>query len=302
MGARTTDFGSPIAAVMPYPCSGQAWAATGSKLAAQALEELSPISANYTLQLPGFDSEEARELEAILAVVGEIWKTTCIGIVKDENYESERAMTCFVTLHHLLLCLAQEHPGLKSHAVATTRRFLELIENDKALNLKACVPDLGRFLVRFLLTEGEVSLRANMATIVRELFSRNVRWIHPDDWAAEEASPEDKEEQTEVNFDKSQFGVKLTVFQAYYILRSLELHLDSLEAHEALGGRPSADTLKFFQEDCRGIKGLESFQEFFLWLQLDELAFSDIHEMLVTAVADSNARGYNEGLPWPVQA
>lgn len=302
MGARTTDFGSAIGAVLPYPCSGHAWASAGSNLAVQALEELSPISSNYRLLLPGFESEEARKLEAMLAVVGEIWKTTCIGIVKDENYESERAMMCFVTLHHLLLCLAQEHPGLQSHATATTKKFLELIESGGLQNLKACVPDLGRFLVRFLLTEGEVPLRANMATIVRELFSRNVRWIHPDDWATEGASAEDSEDQIDANFEKSQFGIKLTVFQAYYTLRSLELGLDSLEAHEALGGRPSAETLRVFQQDCRGIKDLSSFQEFFLWLQLEELAFSDIHTMLVTAVADSDARGYNEGLPWSAPA
>merc|ERR1712217_33393 len=96
------------------------------------------------LQLPDCDSAEAGKLEAILAMVGEIWKTTCIGIVKDEGYESERAMTCFVTLHHLLLHLAQEYPGLRAHAVTTTRKFLELIEQESTQNLKVCVPDLGR--------------------------------------------------------------------------------------------------------------------------------------------------------------
>jgi hypothetical protein len=298
-GGRTTDFGSQIVAVLPYPCSSSAWASVGSALASTALQELAPVLQHYTLQLPGFDSEESKRLEAILAMVGEIWKTTCIGIVKDEGYESERAMTCFVTLHHLLLHLAEEHEGLRPHAVETTKRFLELIEKDQTQNLKQCVPDLGRFLVRFLLTEQEVPLKSNAPIIVRELFSRNVRWVHPDFWAREDASTEDKEEQIEENFEKSQFGMKLTVFQAYYILRSLELHLDSLDAHEALGGRAPADTLRVFQQDCKGIKDLTCFQEFFLWLQLEDLAFADIHDLLVKSVAESNARGYNAGLPWP---
>lgn len=297
MGAGTTDFGSPIDAVLPYPCSRKAWAAVGANLAAATLQYLVPmIEGCYKLQLSSCGPESAK-LEAILGIVGEIWKTTCIRIVKDEGHESERAMMCFVTLHFLLLCLAEEHPGLRAHAVATVQEFLELVERAPEQNLKACVPDLGRFLVRFLLAEGEVPLRDNAEMVVRELFSRNVRWVPQDLWAEREADEAEKEVQVQAAFQASQFGMKLTVFQSYYILRSTELGMNTLDALEACGGRPPADVLQAFQADCRAIKEMGTYQEFFLWLQLDSLVDTDVHELLCDAVDESDARGYNGGLP-----
>jgi len=314
LGACTTDFGTPVGAVLPYPCSYNSWVEAGSAVAAAALANLAPVATLYRLYLPsvgcqpslaerenGQTSEEEQEegtqhLEAILNVIGEIWKTTCIGIVKEEGYESERAMTCFVTLHFLLLCFAKEHPRLQAHAATTVRQFLELIEREPEQNLKTCVPDLGRFLARFLLTEGDVPLRGHISTIVRELFNRNVRWVDLNLWARPGASPEEQEEQVQANFEKSHFGMKLTVFQSYYILRSMELGLVTLQDHEACGGKPTAETLHVFQEDCRRIKELSGFGEFFRWLQLDDSAEMNVHKMLCDAVVESNARGYNGGL------
>mmetsp|Transcript_26519 Transcript_26519/g.62246 ORF Transcript_26519/g.62246 Transcript_26519/m.62246 type:complete len:505 (+) Transcript_26519:62-1576(+) len=297
MGARTTDFGSTIDAVLPYPCSRKAWAAAGARQATAALQGLFPVvEGYYKLQLPCV-GPESEQLEAILGIVGEIWKTTCIRIVKDEGHESERAMMCFVTLHFLLLCLAEEYPGLRAHAVATVRQFLDLIERAPEQNLKAVVPDLGRFLVRFLLTEEEMPLRDNALPVVRELFSRNVRWVPLDYWATREAERAEKEEQVCAAFQASQFGMKLTLFQSYYILRSAELGMDTLDALEACSGRPAEDVLRAFQGDCRGIKEMGTYAEFFLWLQLERLADTDIHEMLCDAVEESDARGYNGGLP-----
>mmetsp|Transcript_38998 Transcript_38998/g.110172 ORF Transcript_38998/g.110172 Transcript_38998/m.110172 type:complete len:621 (-) Transcript_38998:54-1916(-) len=301
LGARTTDFGTDISALLPYPCSRTAWASVGSKLAAETLQHLAPVAASYRLGLPSDEeprsSDEADyrgKLEDILGLIGELWKTTCIGIVKDEGYESERAMMCFVTLHFLLLCLADEHPGLRQHAVDTTREFLGLIEGAPADNLKEYVPDLGRFLVRFLLTQDDAPLRAAAPLVVRELFNRNVRWVDPSLWATPEATEGEKEMQVSGTFEASQFGMKLTVFQSYYILRSGELGLDRLPALEACGGRPASEALQSFQADCRTIKELGGFQEFFLWLQLADLAERDPHEMLCAAVDESNARGYND--------
>jgi len=297
LGARTTDFGSRITAVLPYPCSMAAWSSTGAALASAALDELVPATQMfYGLQLPGCEEPEAASLEAILGIVGELWKTTCIAIVKGEGHESERAMMCFVTLHFLLLCLAQDYPGLRAHAVATVQQFLDLVESAPELNLKASVPDLGRFLARFLLTEGEASLQSGAAALVRELFSRNVRWVDPALWPEPDASDAEREQQVQGSFEASQFGMKLTVFQSYYILRSAELGLNTLEALEACHGRPAADAMQAFQQDCKAIKEMGSYTEFFLWLQLEDLGRADIHKMLCDAVDDSEARGYNGGI------
>mmetsp|Transcript_84235 Transcript_84235/g.235027 ORF Transcript_84235/g.235027 Transcript_84235/m.235027 type:complete len:570 (-) Transcript_84235:138-1847(-) len=296
-GARTTDFGSPITAVLPFPCSCSAWAQAGVALFSAALADLSPVAAMYALRLPSSSSPEAQKLEVILGVVGEIWRATCISIVKDEGYESERAMMCFVTLHFLLLCLAEEHAGLREYAATTVREFVQQVETTPLQNLKERVPDLGRFLVRFLLTAGDESLDVRAPVIVRELFRRNVRWVDMDYWPYPEADEAKKQGHVLANFDRSQFGMKLMVFQSYYVLRSRELGLDALPALEACQGRPSPEAMRLFQQDCREIKQMESFQEFFLWLQLDSMASEDIHELLCKAVEESEACGYNAGLP-----
>jgi len=297
-GARSTDFGSDVMAILPYPCSRQAWTAVGSALAAEGLGQLSQIANFYRLQLPSSSQgENGDRLEAILSIVGEIWKTTCIAIVKDQGYESERAMMCFVTLHFLLLCFADEFEGLRTHAESTAKEFLHLVEKEPQRNLKSCVPDLGRFIVRFLLAEHSLTLKEHMPIVVRELFSRNVRWVDPDFWPDAESTDAEKEQEIAASFEASQFGMKLTVFQSYYILRSKELGLDNVAALEACCGRPALDALKAFQEDCRGIKEMGSYTEFFLWLQLDGFLDRDLHEMLCEAVDEADERGYNVGVP-----
>merc|ERR1712129_133645 len=236
----------------------------------------------------------AGTMEIILTVIGELWVNTTIGIVKDEGFESERAMMCFVTLHFLLLCLAQDHPGLKAHAEATVSELLKFIDADPQRNLKKDVPNLGHFLVRFLLSEDKLPLKGTAAqTITRELFNRNVAWIQESQRCRPGASQQQKEQQVRGTFESSQFGMKLTVFQAYYILRAKELELDTVAKLDACGGRPAGEALRKFQVDCRNIKELKSYSEFFAWMQLDALAAKDPHELLCSAVAESTGRGYN---------
>lgn len=51
-----------------------------------------------------------------------------------------------------------------------------------------------------------------------------------------------------------------------------------------------------FQSDCRRIKQLGDYTEFFTWVQLDDLlAKKDVHTLLCEAVAESTQRGYNVG-------
>merc|ERR1712070_744136 len=158
-------------------------------------------------------------------------------------------MMCFITLHYLLLCLAEDLPGLRAHATNTVSDFLKLIDAEPERNLKKDVPNLGHFLVRFLLTDGNLSLKSAAPTITRELFNRNVAWVDQRFWSQKGAPPNQKEAQVRGTFESSQFGMKLTVFQSYYILRSAELGVNSIAALEACSGRPAGEILKRFQAD-----------------------------------------------------
>jgi len=304
MGAKRTDFGTEIDVLLPYPCSRSSWNSVGSRLSTESLRKLMPHVAGSKLQMPSAtgalgkgkgDRETAERMEAILCVVGELWVNTTIGIVKDEGFESERAMMCFITLHFWLLCLAEDQPGLRPHAVATVREFLTLNDGEPDRNLKKDVPSLGHFLVRFLLTESELPLKSAAQTMTRELFNRNVAWVNQRFWAKSGASKRDRDAQVQGTFESSQFGMKLTVFQRYYILRAAELSLDTVTKLEACCGRPAGETLRIFQADCRKIKEISSYPEFFKWMQLDALAEKDVHELLSAAVSESTARGYNGG-------
>ena len=120
--------------------------------------------------------------------------------------------------------------------------------------------------------------------------------MHPDLWAEPDASQEMQEDQVQASFDASQFGMKLLVFQSYYILRSRELGVDSISALDACQGKPASDALKAFQRDCHEIKDMESYQEFFLWLQLEDHLERDLHGMLCAAVMESEDRGSLPGM------
>merc|ERR1719277_2883874 len=111
-------------------------------------------------------------------------------------------MMCFVTLHFFLLCLANELPGLKPHAVGTVKEFLKLIDSEPQRNLKNDVPNLGHFLVRFLLSESELPLKGEAAqTITRELFNRNVAWVDQRFWSRPGGTKQDKERQVSGTFE-----------------------------------------------------------------------------------------------------
>merc|ERR1712048_677536 len=128
MGAKRTDFGTEIEFLLPYPCSRKAWASLGSNLTTATLHELGPHVQGFKLKLPSASGTNQAKMETILCIVGELWVNTTIGIVKDEGFESERAMMCFVTLHFMLLCLAEDYPGLQAHAARTVKEFLKLID------------------------------------------------------------------------------------------------------------------------------------------------------------------------------
>merc|ERR1711871_1762594 len=140
-------------------------------------DDLAVASTSYALQLPGIESDTSQTLEQILAVLGEIWKTTCLRLMKANDCNAKDEIICFLNLHHLLLRVSQVQTGLCAYAVATARKLIDLIENPESGNLKQLVPDLGRFLVRFLLAQDEAPLQTNIESIVKELFRRNVRWV-----------------------------------------------------------------------------------------------------------------------------
>merc|ERR1712187_664428 len=95
-----------------------------------------------------------------------------------------------------LLCLAEDYPGLQAHAATTVKEFLKLIDSEPQRNLKNDVPNLGHFLVRFLLTEAEIPLKGAAAqTITRELFNRNVAWVDERYWSKPGGSKQDQERQ-----------------------------------------------------------------------------------------------------------
>jgi len=222
-------------------------------------------------------------------------------------------------LHLRLLRLAEERPGLRAHAAATVRRFVELRVSEPTQNLKTGVPDLGRFLVRFLLTEESqpvsqpaglpagqraiapplASLRMSAPAIVREILSRNVRWVPRCFWASPDATAAEREAQVLRSFEAGRIGMQLTALLSFYMQRSQELGLDTLPALEACGGGWPEEALQTFCEDCGCVMALNSFQELLPWLRLDEcpLCEADIHKMLCEAVEDSHKRGYNGGLP-----
>mmetsp|Transcript_96533 Transcript_96533/g.185363 ORF Transcript_96533/g.185363 Transcript_96533/m.185363 type:complete len:673 (-) Transcript_96533:19-2037(-) len=289
-GAQMTPFGRSFQSIMPFPCCREAWTHAGSALAAFAFQQLEPLSHRYLpdhMKLPGF---EAGKEEAILSVMGELWRSTCIGILTDSTPVLKPPLDTFVTFHSLLLYLAEENPRLQEHAISSSLEFLRSVE-EKRPNPKSCTPDLGRFLVRFLLTGAIGPFSDYVGTIVKELFRRNMRWVDRRLWPVVISPEEVRATQVQASFEASRTGLKIIAFQTKYMARSAEFGLDTLSALEAVGGLPNKSQIDVFEDDIQSIKGMDSYKEFFECVQFE--SDLDVHQLLCKAVQESEELGYN---------
>jgi len=233
--------------------------------------------------------------EMVFDVIGELWKTKAVEMMKGAEHASEKVLIGFCAFHHLLLAFTRTYPTLIKIA---TNRINSFITSPNNRN-KAAVPDFGRFLPLFLISDilWEDEKHAGR-TCVSELFTRNAMWIlkqHPD----LSDSSQDKG-RVQKSWDPSQVGLKLTCFQIRYILEvgrpSNETDITkNWERLNLLFGRPTAQMIQNFQQTVKKVQAIGDYKNWFQAMGLGNPPDNAILGMLQDGMKQSEQQGYHGG-------
>ena len=92
---RTSSGGQPINFFLPFALNGAYW------------EKALTVAEKSIREISGHD---LFSLEDVLDVIGELWKTKVVEMMKGEEHASEKILFGFCAFHHLLLAFAQSYP------------------------------------------------------------------------------------------------------------------------------------------------------------------------------------------------
>ncbi|KAI9030596.1 hypothetical protein DFJ74DRAFT_602631 [Hyaloraphidium curvatum] len=165
---------------------------------------------------------------------------------------SERALTGYCHLVHLLLALCASEPAVRGLAALRLRAF----RDRPAARHKAAIPDMGELLVLLLAVQGDEGLGWDRMAlpVAQEVFARMVRWAlrrHP--WLAEVRGEEGAApERMRAMFEEGRVGIRLVLFQVAFagLVRAGGLDAGALFAR--LGHPPEELPGKLVAE-CRAI-------------------------------------------------
>lgn len=173
---------------------------------------------------------------------------------------------------------------------------------------KQSVPDLGRFLPQILLANTSWGLLQN--PLFEELFARNSKWIVQQYPRLGNISRYFND-RAKCSWECAATGLKLTGFQIKYALRVKEWARTTLpqqtvdrcsnmyfsdqylarEMFDELCGRPTCEMLQEFQSMAKNLDSLNSYSEYFEFLQVSGGEAIDVR--LTAAMSLSLSRGYH---------
>jgi ubiquitin-protein ligase len=279
---RLSSGGAEITHWIPFVVNEENWV----KAREVACESMSLIKTG---------KKSSFEISFVLDVIGELWKTKAVEMMKGEEHASEKVLVGFCAFHHLLLAFCKSYPKLVEIATQKVRTFIKS-PNDR--NKSSC-PDFGRFLPLFLISDilWEDETHAGRVC-VSELFTRNAMWIlkqHP-----ELSSPSKDLERITKSWEPSQVGLKLTCFQIRYILEVGRPPSESdiyknFERLNSLAGRPTVQMTQKFQQTVKGVQKIVDYPTWFQAMGLGKPPDSAILKMLQDAMNNSEIQGYHGG-------
>lgn len=307
-------WGQPFTHFLPLVVSEEHVRRAGPLIIAALCDLDSPDSSRSRLKetyahLKRGDSEAAAypariSPDVVLRVLPQLMNQMVVGLVaKDDapdvgvtpQHASERALSGYCALHHILVWLANENPEIRRMAAATVKRF----RHSPAARMKDATPNLGHLLV--LMTLADESWEDLAIPFMREVFDRNVMWVlrkHPFlDVADADDGPTVDRERLQLTFGGSIVSARLCMFQTYFLRhvgRPKGSSVDSvLAAYNASLGQPPAGAGRLLHAECRDILRVNDYFGYFPRCGLVCPSAQQITRMLREACVNSRSKGYH---------
>ena len=173
-------------------------------------------------------------------------RTSMYGYLYGEPYKksinlhaSDKALSGYCSLLHLLLRLALDHPIILETAHEKVHHFLAR----ESKRSKEAVPDLGEFLVLLALVPSVSWEKDLAAPLLRELLSRNVVWYLRDRpylaYTADSGKVCD-DKRVKETFEASKTSLRLLMFQVHF-LRSVLGSATTISSSSSTTPQPQSD-------------------------------------------------------------
>ncbi|KAF5382648.1 hypothetical protein D9615_002708 [Tricholomella constricta] len=214
-------------------------------------------------------------------------------------HASERAVTAYGHLFHLLLCLSRTKPLILQEAFDRLLDFIRL----PASRVKSEVPDLGELIILITLVlahppPGDFTIKWTTINgpFLEEAIVRNVRWILKAQPTLEAMETGPSDYRLHHTFMESKTSLRLIMFQMAFLDIFVKTYASRLSRLDDNYGFPEPDIPARMVEEVKAIYKVDTWQGFFHRVQyargytLSKEAFS---RMLRKAVHTSAQRKYH---------
>ncbi|CAD7955304.1 unnamed protein product [Amoebophrya sp. A25] len=246
------------------------------------------------------------DMSYALEVLPKLMNSQVVFLLKGELHHSEKALEGYIGFHHLFLSILDRFPRLQQQVEAR----IQVFKNVEAARSKKGTPNIGEFLC--LLSVSEKFTWDDLSSeILRETLDRNASWaIDPYPQLAVSCDPTFRLEKT---FLGSIVSIRLLVFNVWF-LRNVVFRYETTEellearrerlsfpklrlrAYNRSKGVPSAAVLerltRFFRAFREGGGGLESWAEYFQYLNLAPVSKEELDRLLLDRIVESVRKGY----------
>ncbi|GLB38641.1 putative protein modification by small protein conjugation [Lyophyllum shimeji] len=214
-------------------------------------------------------------------------------------HASEKAVTAYGHLFHLLLCLSRTTPCILHEALDRLHRFIQVPTS----RFKAEVPDLGELIILITLVLAYPPTGSNPVTwatingpFLEEAIVRNVRWVLKAQPVLEAMETGPSDFRLQQTFIESKVSLRLIMFQRAFLDIFVNTYASNLGRLDDNYGFPEPDIPGRMVEEIKAIYKVDTWMGFFHRVQYARgLAFGKeaFSEMLRAAVRTSAQRKYH---------
>ena len=227
-------------------------------------------------------------------IVVELFKVGNNGEIN--RHASEKALTGYTSIHHLLLMLLNKFPEM----VEITNTKITNFINDERKRYKDEIPDLGKFLV-YLVIHPKYRWKDIWASYIKETFIRNVRWMidrrNGNPHLAIKWLPPNERLNLTLKNDSCKTSRSLIMFQVYFLEKVAcpdgIIKKDIMKKYNLSGGKPEEKDLMELQYYCNDISNIWQWRQFFTMINVPVPQNDVLYRILEESVIKSADRGYH---------
>lgn len=215
-------------------------------------------------------------------------------------HASEKAITSYCHLFHLLMCLSRSTPAILHDATWYLRRFI----THPNTRSKMETPDLGQMIVRINLVVvlppidnlRPMSWDVISTHYLKEALTRNVRWVLKDAPELEVMEQGTSDYRLNTTFSKSKTSLRLIMFQITFLNLFLETYASRISSLDENYGFAVKELPERMVKEIKEIFTVDTWPEFFSRVQYTHgmnFTKEKISSILRQTVQDSAAQGYH---------